>query len=82
MRNSRHPALAFLPHLHPPADAQTSTDIEVDAILPVTPGNVYAVSGVDWKGASAISTKEVAALVNLPVGQPADACVSHMTSNV
>ena len=55
------------------ADAQTSTDIEVDAILPVTPGNVYAVSGVDWKGASAISTKEVAALVNLPVGQPADA---------
>jgi len=52
---------------------QASADIEVDAILHVTPGKVYATSGVDWKGNSALTTTEVAPLIHLPPGQPADA---------
>jgi outer membrane protein assembly factor BamA len=55
------------------ADAQGPAELQVDAIVPVTPGKVYSTSGVDWKGNSAIPTKEVAPLLHLPVGQPADA---------
>jgi outer membrane protein assembly factor BamA len=55
------------------AGAQESTDIQVDAILPVTPGKVYSASGVGWKGNSAISTSELGPLLHLPTGQPADA---------
>ncbi|MGO8986030.1 MAG: POTRA domain-containing protein [Terriglobales bacterium] len=55
------------------AHEQGSADIQVAAIIPVTPGKVYATSGVDWKGNSAIATAEIAPLVHLPNGQPADA---------
>lgn len=48
-------------------------EIQVDAIVPVTPGKVYSTSAVDWKGSSAIATSEVAALLHLTPGQPADA---------
>ena len=60
---------------HPPAadDAQGLADVQVDAIVPVTPGKVYSTSSVDWKGNSAIATSEVAPLLHLPPGQPADA---------
>ena len=60
---------------HPPAadDAQGLADVQVDAIVPVTPGEVYSTSSVDWKGNSAIATSEVAPLLHLPPGQPADA---------
>jgi outer membrane protein assembly factor BamA len=61
------------PQPAPAPDAQGSADIQVDAILPVTPGKVYSASGVDWKGNSAIPTSELAPLLHLPVGQPADA---------
>ena len=54
-------------------DAQAPAELEVDAILPVTPGKVYATSGVDWKGASAIGAGELAALLHLPLDQPANA---------
>lgn len=54
-------------------DAQGPAEIEVDAIISVTPGKVYSTSGVEWKGNSAISTSELAPLFHLPVGQPADA---------
>jgi len=37
------------------------------------PGKVYATSSVDWKGNAAIATAEVAPLIHLPPGQPADA---------
>jgi outer membrane protein assembly factor BamA len=56
---------------------QSSTDVEVDAIVPVTPGKVYSTTSVDWKGASAISTAELAPLLHLPPGQPADAVRLH-----
>jgi outer membrane protein assembly factor BamA len=59
--------------LAPDADAQGPAELEVDAIIPVTPGKVYSTSGVDWKGNSAIPAKEVAPLLHLPLGQPADA---------
>ena len=55
------------------ADEQASTDLEVDAIVPVTPGRMYSTSGLDWKGNSAVAIAEVAPLVHLTPGQPADA---------
>ncbi len=48
-------------------------ELEVDAIVPVTPGKMYSTSSVEWKGNSAIATGEVAPLVHMPPGQPADA---------
>jgi outer membrane protein assembly factor BamA len=33
---------------------------------------VYSTSSVDWKGSSAITTVELAPLLHLPLGQPAD----------
>jgi outer membrane protein insertion porin family len=59
----------------PPAasGSQPSDEVQVDAIVPVTPGKMYSTSSLDWKGNSAISTSELAPLVHLPVGQPADA---------
>ena len=62
-----------VPHPSSAEDAQGSADVEVDAIVPVTPGKVYSAAGVDWKGNSAIKTSEVAPLIHLPPGQPADA---------
>ncbi len=55
------------------ADAQGTTEVEVDAIVPVTPGKVYSTSDVSWKGNSAITITEVAPLIHLTPGQPADA---------
>ena len=62
-----------VPQTAPAPDEQGPPEIQVDAILPVTPGKVYATSGVEWKGNSAISTTELAPLLHLAVGQPADA---------
>jgi outer membrane protein assembly factor BamA len=42
-------------------------------MIPVTPGKVYATSSVDWKGNSAVATAELAPLLHLPPGEPADA---------
>ena len=53
--------------------AVPGADLEVDAIVPVTPGKMYSTSGVDWKGNSTIAIAEVAPLVHLTPGQPADA---------
>jgi len=62
---------------------QASAEIEVDAILPVAPGKVYTTSSVDWKGNSALTTAEVAPLIHLPSGQPADAVhLLHDLDNV
>ncbi len=54
-------------------DAQGTPDVQVVAIVPVTPGKVYATSAVDLKGNSAITTPELASLLHLPIGQPTDA---------
>jgi outer membrane protein assembly factor BamA len=53
--------------------SQANGEVEVDAIVPVTPGNVYSTSSADWKGNSVIKTGELASLLHLPPGQPADA---------
>jgi len=53
--------------------SQQSGDVEVEAIVPVTPGKVYSTSGVEWKGNSVVKTEELQKLLHLPVGQPADA---------
>lgn len=54
-------------------DAQVAADVQAIAIVPVTPGKVYSTASVDWNGNSAIKTSEVAPLIHLPPGQPADA---------
>jgi outer membrane protein assembly factor BamA len=53
--------------------SQANGEVEVDAIVPVTPGKVYSTSSVDWKGNSAIKIAELAPLLHLPIGQPPDA---------
>jgi len=62
-----------VPQSSPATDTQGPAEIEVDAILPVTPGKMYTTSNVEWKGNSAIATAEVAPLLHLPPGQPTDA---------
>ncbi|HKM48718.1 MAG TPA: POTRA domain-containing protein [Terriglobales bacterium] len=63
-----------LPHPPPAEDAQVAVgDVQVIAIVPVTPGKVYSTSGVEWKGNSALTIAEVAPLVHLEPGQPVDA---------
>jgi outer membrane protein assembly factor BamA len=72
-----------LPQPTTAADAQGSAEIEVDAIIAVTSGKVYATSSVDWKGNSAIATAEIAPLIHLQPGQPADAVrLSHDVESV
>jgi outer membrane protein assembly factor BamA len=45
----------------------------VDAIVPVQPGKIYSTSSIDWKGNSVITMAQLAPLIHLPPGQPADA---------
>jgi outer membrane protein insertion porin family len=56
-----------------PDDAQALADVQVDAIVPVAPGKIYSTSSVELKGNSAIAPSEIAPLLHLPSGQPADA---------
>jgi outer membrane protein assembly factor BamA len=62
-----------VPQSSTPGDTQGPAELQVDAIVPVQPGRVYSTSGVDWKGNSAITIAELAPLLHLPTGQPADA---------
>ena len=62
-----------LPQPSPAADAQAPAEVQVDAIVPVKPGKIYSTSSVEWKGNSAVTTNEVASLLHLSPGQPADA---------
>jgi len=66
-----------VPQPSPPSDAQGPAELQVDAIVPVMPGKVYSTSSVDWKGNSAIKLDELASLLHLPTGQPADAVRLH-----
>jgi outer membrane protein assembly factor BamA len=54
-------------------DVQGPVELQVDAIVPVTPGKVYTTASIEWKDTSAIKTNEVSPLIHLPPGQPADA---------
>jgi outer membrane protein assembly factor BamA len=72
-----------VPQPSPAADAHGPGDVPVDAIVPVMPGKVYSTSGVNWKGNSAVTINEVAPLIHLPPGQPADAVrLLHDLENV
>jgi hypothetical protein len=62
-----------LPQPAAAADTQDLAEIQVDAILPVTPGKVYSASRVDWKGNSALAAGDLAPLLHLTPGQPVDA---------
>jgi outer membrane protein assembly factor BamA len=54
-------------------DAPSAAEVQVDAIVPVTPGNVYLASGVDVKGNAAIGIDQIMPLLHLTPGQPANA---------
>jgi len=62
-----------VPQPPPTTDAQAPNELLVDAIVPVAPGKAYSTTGVDWKGNSAITSGELAPIVHMPPGQPADA---------
>ncbi len=59
---------------------QSEGEVEVDAILPLTPGKVYSTSGVEWKGNTVIPTEALQRLIHLPASQPADAV--HLVSDL
>jgi outer membrane protein insertion porin family len=52
---------------------QSGGEVEVDAILPLTPGKVYSTSSVDWKGHTVFRVEDLQRQIHLPAGQPADA---------
>ena len=56
-----------------PSGERDSSEVQVDAIMPVTPGKVYATSDVTWKGNSVLKVEELQGLIHLPAGQPANA---------
>ena len=62
-----------VPQPSPATDAQGPAELQVDVILPVQTGKMYSTSSVDWKGNSAIKIGELAPLLHLTTGQPADA---------
>jgi outer membrane protein assembly factor BamA len=61
-----------LPQTTLEADGIGPPEVLVDAVIPLTPGNVYSTSGIDLKGNSAIASGVLAPLFHLPTGQPAD----------
>jgi outer membrane protein assembly factor BamA len=63
----------IVPQPSPAGDAPAPAELQVDAIVPVTPGKMYSTSSVAWKGNSAIKIDELAPLLHLPTSQPADA---------
>lgn len=50
-----------------------SSDIEVEVTVPVMPGKVYSVSGVTWRGSSAVTSDEASSVFHLAIDRPADA---------
>jgi outer membrane protein insertion porin family len=52
---------------------QSEGDVEVDAILPLTPGKVYSTSAVEWKGNTVFPAEDLQRFIHLPASQPADA---------
>jgi outer membrane protein insertion porin family len=55
------------------SDTREPAELQVVAILPVSPGLVYSTSGVEVKGGSAISANQISSLIHLKTGEPADA---------
>lgn len=62
-----------MPASAPAADAQGPTEVEVDAIVSVTPGKMYSTSAVEWRGNSALASGELVPFLHLTPGEPADA---------
>jgi len=67
------PTARVLPHSASDTTESAANDIQVTAIVPVTPGKQYLVSDVTWKGNSALTMLEAAPLFHLTPGKPADA---------
>jgi outer membrane protein assembly factor BamA len=44
----------------------------VDVTLPVTPGEQYKLSRLDWSGAQAFPTEKLDSMIHMPIGEPAD----------
>ena len=59
---------------------QSGGEVQVDAILPLTPGKIYSTSSVDWKGNTVFPAVDLQRQIHLPAGQPADAV--HLVSDL
>jgi outer membrane protein insertion porin family len=57
----------------PRASDESPSEVQVDAIVPTSPGDVYSTSAVDITGAAAVPKEQIARLIHLPLGQPANA---------
>jgi outer membrane protein assembly factor BamA len=57
----------------PRTSDESPTEVQVDAIVPTSPGNVYSTSAAEITGAAAVPKEQIARLIHLPLGQPADA---------
>jgi outer membrane protein insertion porin family len=57
----------------PRTSDESPAEVRVDAIVPTSPGNVYSTSAVEITGAAAIPKEQIARLIHLPPGQPANA---------
>lgn len=55
------------------SDDKSSAEVQVDVTLPVNTGKQYSLTGIDWKGNTAIPQNQAASLFHLVIGQPADA---------
>jgi outer membrane protein insertion porin family len=67
------PEAQVVPQPDSKPDDSASNEIEVDASVPVTMGKVFSVSGVTWKGNSAVKSDDASPLLHLVIGQPANA---------
>jgi outer membrane protein assembly factor BamA len=57
----------------PASGEQDPSEVQVDAVVPITPGKVYATSAVSWKGNAAVTIEELQGLIQVPAGEPANA---------
>lgn len=55
------------------AHEESLAEVEVTAILPVTPGKIYSTAEVTWQGNAAVKTDELQGLIHMPLGEPANA---------
>jgi outer membrane protein insertion porin family len=53
--------------------AQSEDEVEVDAIFPLTPGKVYSMSSLEWKGNRVMAADALQPLIHLVPGKPANA---------
>ena len=57
----------------PRVERQVERTTEVELSVPVEPGVVYRVEGVEWSGNKVLAREKLDSIIHLPVGEPANA---------